>query len=141
MEQIIKKTNLTKTEQIQTAQEIIDNLSETGNPLEVMIKLKAFKNIVDSAIKQVEEDSITEADKYGKGEHKIMNVGFQVKDGSRRYDFTNDSTYNDLKQQLKDREAFLKGITKEMVDPETGELIQPPVINYTKESITVKFPK
>lgn len=52
------------------------------------------------------------------------------------YDFSvcNDSVWNDLKIQintltegLKAREKFLKTLSKPMADPETGEVINPPI--------------
>ncbi|MFD2599872.1 hypothetical protein ACFSQ3_13020 [Sphingobacterium corticis] len=53
-----------------------------------------------------------------------------------RYDFTNcdDSEWNEmnaemtiLKKRMSDREKFLKTLTKPMADPESGEIINPPI--------------
>lgn len=141
MDQITKNSNLTKAEQEATAVELSNFLLENSNCLEALMKLKSYENIINSVKKSIEAEAINEADKYGKGQHEVMGVKFQVKEGSRRYDYTNDDTYNKLKAELKEREEFLKGLKKPMVDPETGELAQPPIEKYTKSSITISFPK
>lgn len=64
-----------------------------------------------------------------------------------RYDFSNcnDSEWDDLNAQIKaldaqkkEREKFLKTLTKPMADPATGEVINPP-IKYGKLGLNAKI--
>lgn len=141
MNQITKLEVLTKAQQDQVAASIAENLLDNNNPLEAFIKLKAFEEVFKKVKSQIDEEAMKEADKYGKGQHVLNGVAFQVKNGRAVYDFSDDEEHAKLKQDLKDRETFLKSIKSPMVDPETGVLASPAKVKHAKDSISITFPK
>lgn len=139
---LLNQTALTKLDQENLAESISNNLLEGSvDLLEAYAKLKAMEEVVKKVKAKIEEDSINEADKYGKGQHEAYGIKFQVKEGSKRFDYSGDAEYTRLKEALKERENMLKNIPYEMVDPETGEVATPPKIKYTKSSLNILFPK
>jgi hypothetical protein len=139
---LVNQTALTKLDQENLAEVISNNLLEGSvDLLEAYGKLKAMEAVLSKVKAKIEEESITEADKYGKGKHSAHGFEFQVKEGSKRYDYSGDAEYTRLKEALKERENMLKNIPYEMVDPETGEVATPPKIKYTKSSLNILFPK
>ena len=69
---------------------------------------------------QHEEDVFT---RYGYDIQK-MEVG-------TRYDYSRDAKWQELDKAKKEHEKFLKGLRKEMVDPDTGEVFTPPIKRST----------
>jgi hypothetical protein len=112
------------------------------NPLQFYVSAK----LVTDAIEDLKKDPdvydcvSTEIAKYGK---EKPTVNGSIVTSSQRstpdYESCGDTVYNELKQKLKDREQFLKNLPPEgTVNPDTGELIKPPVFKYTTY-ITVKI--
>ena len=71
-----------------------------------------------------------EAEKYGKS-FEFKGAKFSLS-GRKTYDFVDDSEWfvlnskiEELKLKQKERETFLKSLTKPVVDPESGEIINP----------------
>lgn len=115
------------------------------NPLEFYRQAKIAIDCLEELKKDPEifDCAYTERDKYGK-EKPVVN-GSVIDTGQRTtYDYKscNDPEWNRLTQALKDREAFLKALKKEMtvVDTETGETvtIQPPTLRISNY-ISVKI--
>lgn len=112
------------------------------NPMEFY----RFAKIATDALDELKKDNevfdcvMDEIAKYGK-EKPVVN-GAVITQGSRstpNYDACNDPVYNELKEQLKAREKFLKGLPPEgTVDPNTGVFINPPTFS-TSSYITVKL--
>lgn len=113
------------------------------DPIEAVVKAKSMQEVLKGFLDSpaVKENVIKECEKYGKGErpgYKTAEV--QVKETGTKWDFTgcNDHVWNELsarmeslKEQLKEREAYLKTIKerKAEIDETTGEVydIFPPV--------------
>jgi hypothetical protein len=114
----------------------------TINPLEFYRRAKLIEQCIDELKKDADvfDCATTERAKWGK-EKPVVN-GAVVDTGSRTtydYESCNDSVYNKLKEDLKAREAYLKALPSQgAVDPDTGELIMPPVKKIS-EFITVKI--
>jgi transcriptional regulator of heat shock response len=133
---------ITKTSQEELAEQISQDLLEGSvDILDAYIRLKSMEEVIKKVKSKVEDEAINEAYKYGKGEHEAYGVKFQSNEGRRTFDFSGDAEYLRLKEELKEREAMLKALPYEMVDPETGEVATPPNIKYSKSSISIKFPK
>lgn len=111
-------------------------------PLEFYRRAK----LIDECIEELKKDqdifdyAVSERAKWGK-EKPVVN-GSVVDTGSRTtydYESCNDSVYNELKEKIKAREAYLKALPPQgAVDPDTGELVLPPV-KRVSEFITVKI--
>lgn len=107
------------------------------DPMEVAIRVKANEDILKELRKQIDEMVLEEAAKYEKGQ-TYLGVEPKVVQGRKKFDFSEDAEWSDLKAKLAAREAYLKA--KPQFDPETGE--QSPVkVSYGKDYVTLKFPK
>jgi len=124
-------------------------LSGNENPLKLLRQLKAIEKVVGDLLKDkdVEDEILIEAEKYGQKQIEEYGVTFEVKEVGTKYDYnvTGDSTWQELKekeeqikQQRQEREKQLKAHNKEWVDADTGEVINPPV-KTSKTKVTVKF--
>ena len=133
----LTKTNL-KVKSLELRDKL--NLSNISNPIRAYIRLYAFKMILEDIETDLKELAIAESFKY-KDDKIIDGVGFTYKNGASKFDYSSDKTWNELKSAIKEREEFLKGLKKPMADTETGEIIAPPMITYSKDSITISIPK
>lgn len=117
-------------------------ISGNLNPLEFYRVAK----LLDEMIDRLKKDSdifgaaADEVKLWGK-EKPVIN-GSVIDTGSRTtydYDSCNDSVYNRLKEQIKEREKYLKALPPQgAADPETGEVVLPPT-KKVSEFITVKI--
>ena len=99
-------------------------------------------------IKQLEDEAMDEADRYDRDDRTWRGVGFQVRAGRTRYGYDHDSAWAEIKAQEKalakqrrDREKFLKALPEEMVDPSTGEIVQPATETPGRSVLAISFPK
>lgn len=109
-------------------------LSGERNPLQIEIQLKALEETIKLIRdnEHVKKCLQTEAEKYTEKTFQFQNAEISKMSRSN-YDLStcNDSVYNKLKSELKEREAFLKALNSQVANPETGEIINPPVKTYT----------
>lgn len=125
-------------------------LSGNRNPLEFEIALKNLEELISEIRKRdaIKSAVMREADKWH--EKTFDFKGFKITKTSRsNYDFSTcqDSEWNLLKEkesaikeQLKNRETFLKAITNKIdtvVNGSTGEIIYPPALTV-KCFLTIK---
>lgn len=151
--ELVPANTLTKSEAKLRADNIIAKVE--GNEMtaiDVLTKLKYIMEVCKGAIDGIKEYSVTEAQGYDK--HESINInGAKVELSNKsEYDFTgcNDdwSIYTaqaeQLKVKIKERETFLKTLTKSITvaDEETGEMktIKPPV-KLSEPIIKVTFSK
>ena len=151
------KVPTTKIAQQQLADLLVSQVTEGDiSPVEAVVKAKALVSVLDTFIKDksVTEQVIIETGKYGKGEYPSWgSAKVEVRETGVKYDFSNcnDSIWDDLnsqiekiKAQMKERENFLRVITKPKteLDPDTGEVftINPPARSSTT-SYAVTFNK
>lgn len=120
------------------------------NPLEFAVKAKMLIKALEEAINNTQEVAMNEQAKHGK-QAQIFGAEVMQVEAGVRYDFTvcNDLEWEQINQQieiaksiLKDRETFLKSLTKpENVIDENGEIrtINPPIkTSKTTLKITIK---
>ena len=119
-------------------QSVIDGATD---PLEVYALLKEIDKTVKNAISEIEEDALSEAEKYGKSfEH--LGLNWEVRQGRRNYDFKHISLWNEHKEKLKRIEDISKACASNnnvSIDPDTGEEIEPAKITFSKSSLIVKL--
>lgn len=134
----INRVPANKTEQKNMADEFVRQVLEGEvNPIQAVVQMKSLYESIGNFLKneEVKECVIKECDQYGKGEYPTFNgATIQVKEAAVKYDFSEcgDAEYNsimnqieELKEKAKEREKFLKTITKPttIVDEETGEIV------------------
>ena len=107
-------------------------MSGEVNPLEMELYLKAMEDVAKKvrSDKGFKEAVIDEAEKYTEKEFRVGNA-IVTKSGRSTLDYSDDSEWQRLNNERKDREKMLKGLSKEMVDPDTGEIVKPPTAKYT----------
>jgi hypothetical protein len=108
------------------------------NPLDVEIKLKAVEKTIEKIREGIKDYVIEESKKHGK-KFTIAGHNCEIR-STGRYDFSecNDSYLVTLKNQVKQREEWLKSLSDATADPETGEIIYP-AVKKTSESLVVTF--
>jgi len=91
---------------------------------------------------KMKEKVLSAVEKYGKTSCVVQKATFKIKEVGTKWDYTSDAQWNKLndemlvlKEKMKEREAFLKTVTKKMeiVDEETGDIekIVPPIKQST----------
>lgn len=120
-------------------------MSGSEDVLRAKVMLKSMREIVDKLEKDetLKEMFQEEACKYP--EKSFEAYGMLITKTVRAdYDFSTDVIWNELMLQLeqakanvKARETFLKALMTPMADPNTGELIYPPMKRQT-ESLSLK---
>lgn len=138
--------------QVKSISEAFTTQIEEGytNPLEFAVKAKMLIKALEEAIDKTQEQSMYEQSKYGKTA-QVFGAEVQQFEAGIKYDFSgcNDLEYEKLlqsvelsKSALKERETFLKSLTKtENVIDENGEIrsINPPIkTSKTTLKITIK---
>jgi hypothetical protein len=105
------------------------------------IQLKRIKNLVEAIEKDeyINEAITDEVAKYS------LSDGLEVTYREvNKYYYANCNDYSLLEQEqelerlkntIKDRKEFLKSLTSEMVDEETGEIIKPPQYKFIKQLV------
>lgn len=133
---IINLLPSTREQVLDFAGEIIAKV-ESGevNPLDLKAQMKFIERTLSEIDKSIKDKFIDEAAKYGKSfDYKGWRIE-QVESG-HKYDYSGDNEWLQLSERLKEREKFLKGLTKPMADPGTGEICHPPI---KKSTSTLKF--
>jgi len=116
----------------ESAERVIEQVKNGEvNPLAVDYFCKCMEEFTKLVRKNVDVKSavLTEAEKY---EGQVYN-GAIPKIKTRQTAIFKDATLAELKQAVKDRQDLLKAITSNnrLVDPETGEELQPPEYKVT----------
>ena len=116
----------------------------TINPLTAFLQLKSIEDVCKKAKEGINKWSLEEAQKHGAKSFDYMGAKVEISELGPKYDFSNcgdiiweslNQQAESLKEQLKEREAFLKTVKGEMeiVNPDGGEIykVVPPVKRST----------
>ena len=113
------------------------------SPLKAYIELKGFEKLIAELIKGTQEDAINEAETYGKGEHQAHGAKFTIKSGPSTWDFSGCANIIKLKKELKDQEDKLKKLAEgglsEIMDVQTGEVLDLPIKKQGRTTISIKL--
>jgi 5-methylthioribose kinase len=111
----------------------------------VYIELKDLVKFLTACLSQIEEQVIEEI-----GDERLTYAGYEIqrRNGSPRYSFNHIDNIKQLQSQIKDLEKIhklaydrqKKGL-EPIVDANTGELVEPAIVKYTKDSIVLKKAK
>lgn len=113
------------------------------SPLKALAELRMLSKMVTSAIEDIEPSAFKEAESYSEKTFNVFGFKFEVKQGSRRYDYKHIKEWSDLSAKIKEREALYKMAANayekgtQIFDEETGEQIPVPKVTYTKASISI----
>lgn len=105
------------------------------NPLTVLIQLRAIAQASERILKEINDNLLTEADKYPGNEFEYAGNKLTKAEHGTKYDYaaTGDPVYvqrlkivQEATEQLKERENFLKAVkaTFSLLDEGTGEVVQ-----------------
>jgi hypothetical protein len=116
-------------------------LSGMHNPLNIEIQLKNLEETIKAirANDQVKDCIHNELNKYAEKTFDYNGVTFTKKQ-STRYDYSEDSKWCLLNNQIKAHEALLKNLKEPVADTETGEVYQP-AIKKSTDSYSITFAK
>ena len=112
------------------------------DPLIAYAELKAYKQEIEEALKELEPIALEESEKYGKS-FELHGIKFERRNGATRYDFKHIEKWQNLNTQLKNFEKTSKqalAASKQgayYVDAD-GEPVQCPRVMYNKDSLVVK---
>jgi hypothetical protein len=128
------------------ASQVVNNVKE-GNldPLKLSLKLKAIERAIDTIRKEISEQVLNEASKYGKS-FELDGVKVEVKENGVKYDYSDCgdedwNEYNQIKKQaetnMKLREMYLKNIRESFDKVDTDGVVTR--INPPKKSSTTSL--
>lgn len=120
-----------------------DACSGFTDPLQTIVRLDAIIAACESAKKALSERVLSELDKHPDGKAEELGAAIQRTEVGVKYDYSKDAKWAQVNREIeilnkerKDREAFLKALSKPIMetDMETGETFEaePP----TKTSTT-----
>ena len=116
----------------------LDVLDGYKDPLKALVELKAYQKAFEIAIEKIEDLAHIELKKYG-NKTTIKGASISYKNGSVRYDYSNVTAIQNLKEALKRLENMSKSAPAEGLIMATGEIIERPIETHTKDSIIISF--
>ena len=113
------------------------------NPLDAFAVFKELEKRFNEAKKQIDSLAYEESEKYAKS-FELNGYKFTRVEGRKQFDFSNIEEWKIAKDNLKEIEEKYKavysnnekGITA--LDETTGELLQSPIVTFSKQSLSVK---
>lgn len=127
------------TSNIQSIKTGIDN--GLINPLDAFIVYNELKKLLDNAKKEIDEIAQVEADKYTEKTINYNGYSITKTDGRKQLDYSNIQEWVEAKENLKRIEEKYKMVEKSTllsIDQETGEVLEKPIVTFTKTSLTIK---
>jgi len=118
-------------------QEIILKVKEGEiNPLKAYIELKAELKLIEETLEAIKDEAIDEAEKYGKGAHKVYGAEVEVRSAAGKWNYEDIKAYEDAKKKV----SYIEKIAQAGggVDTETGEEITAATKINGKTTIFIK---
>jgi hypothetical protein len=122
--------------------QFIENV-ELGNfsAIECLGRFKEFENAIVKAKKCIEEQAIEEAEKHTEKTFKLGDFKVTKVEGRRMIDYSDIEEWRIAKDNLKEIEDKYKQVALSSLtslDESTGEILQRPIITFSKSSISIK---
>jgi hypothetical protein len=122
--------------------QFIENV-ELGNfsAIECLGRFKEFENALVKAKKCIEEQAIEEAEKHTEKTFKLGDFKVTKVEGRRMIDFSDIEEWRIAKDNLKEIEDKYKQVALSSLtslDQSTGEILQRPIITFSKSSISIR---
>lgn len=114
-----------------------------ADAMDVYAALQSIRKSADLMEKAVKEEAIEKAMQFGADKGPVERNGFvfQFKSGRSMYKYSHIKPWEEAQKRMKMLEELAKLGAKnscEMPDPETGEVIAPAIVEYSKDSLSVK---
>lgn len=114
------------------------------NALEGFIVLKAISTTVTDTMAKIKTEAVQEADKYGDKTFQAFGAQIEKRSGGGVWSYKHLEGWNELNDQKKAVEDLHKQAFKmigqaEVIDPNTGEIIQPALWKPNAETISIKL--
>lgn len=110
------------------------------NALKLYGELADLEKAIKKAKAEILEDAIIEFEKHG--EKSVSANGFEIsKSQSGRYDYSDNADWNKLQSNIKELEKKMQAAYKgggEILDNDTGEIIEPATYKASKEGLKFK---
>jgi len=117
-------------------------LSGDLNPLEVYITIKKIEEALKQAKNHLQDLTIDEATKYGQKSFTYADTEITIKNSATRYDYSEIPEIVAKELELKAlKDKHKSAIKHSIVDTDTGELVQPPIVKGGREILSVKLKK
>lgn len=144
-------SNINKAALGEVSRAVVDRV-ESGDEdaLEVYIKAKAIQEVAGGIINSIKDLAKDEAEKYGRGDSKMLGCEFIVKSGVTSYSFDHDESWLELTNQINELSNQRKAREKDMIEStkyaeltdKNGEVIPPAEIKSGGGTVlTVTIPK
>jgi hypothetical protein len=122
--------------------QFIENV-ELGNfsAIECLGRFKEFENALVKAKKCIEEQAIEEAEKHTEKTFKLGDFKVTKVEGRRLIDYSDIEEWIIAKDNLKEIEDKYKQVALSSLtslDESTGEILQRPIITFSKSSISIR---
>jgi len=112
------------------------------NALEAFIKLKQIEEVIKQVKKNVDDLVIDEAAKYSSKTFTTFDAEVTLKKSASRYDYSNIPEIVTKELELKAiKDKHKAALKTDVIDLDTGELIEPPIVKGGKEIISIKLNK
>ena len=111
------------------------------NPLSARLALKALAEQLDEVIDAVHVLAVQEAGKYAGKQFDFEGFVIEKRAGTSRWSYPSFTPYNIAKDRAKGLEDLMKQVRHSgvsLVDAETGEVVPPADVTYSKETIAIK---
>jgi hypothetical protein len=113
------------------------------NPLEAFATIKKMGKMFDKTKAVIESEAISEAEKFGAKSFEKAGMKFELRDGAKTFDYKGIKEIDDLEEQLKLAKekyklAYLNAQSGNMSVTEDGEVLELPVVKFSKQSLIVK---
>ena len=143
--------SLTKAAIAKAGEDFALAILDDGNVdiLTAYMRLRATKMAIEAALDTMLIDASDEAELYPPADRERLGVRFKTGGGYELWDYSHDGEWKAIKAKEKElaalrkkREGFLKGMESRMVNPNTGEFIEPAAVKgFAKRSLALTFPK
>jgi len=109
--------------------------------IDAYIELYQARAELDKQIEDIKELALLERDKYGKEEVNRRGYVVDIAKGRSIWSYKNVSAWNSVKERLKDIEKMAQMAFNgaEVTDKETGEVIEPAEVSFTKDTIKLTY--
>ena len=116
------------------AKVVSEALSGNYDLIDVARQLKAATEAVAQINEKLKSDIVAEMEKFGKGKHTYRGCDFEIRRRkSYNYASTGDPVHAELKEKIKEREAFLKTLKSTVFDEAAGGVeISPPNVSESE---------
>jgi len=136
--QLIQQFGVSKT----TINEVANTIAElvkSGNeePLLLLANMKSMENLIKAIKSKIEPEVSDAMHAYPEKSFTKHGVTF-TKTIRKTYDYSDNDEWLELNTKRKELEVQLKAMSKPMADPDSGEMIYPPVFKQS-EGVTIKL--